>query len=260
MSRFAVSWIEDGRPYAMDLEPVAGRAIVIGRDSAADLVVPLKTVSRRQARLSWDGARFVFENLSNTNPSRIDGAPVAGHAALAEGTRIDAGGAVLRFHDLAAGDRVSGPVCSHCSRENRSGDPECWFCGTSLVNAVTSVRRKRRVELRLVGETGDVTDLLDGMALVLRPGGEWDAVATDPAPGPRRAAPVAVDASPAVTIEGRRPTVVDDTSVRVEAADSASESGGDRSEAGSRLSTGDRLIVADRQFVSIVREASRSDA
>ncbi|MBA2381082.1 MAG: FHA domain-containing protein [Chloroflexi bacterium] len=229
---------------------------MLGRESDAGLVVPLATMSRRQGRLAWDGARFLFENLSTSNVSRIDGAAVAGVVPLGDGMRIEAGGTVLRFHDLAAGDRVSGPVCSHCGRENRSGDPECWFCGTSLVNAVTSVRRKRRVELRLIGETGDVTDLLDGMVLAPRSGGGWDAVATEA--GPRARQPRAW-ATPAVALDDGRPRVVDETTVTIEAANKRPE-GGEPAVISGQLSTGDRLIVAGHQYVAVVRNVPDSAA
>ena len=76
----------------------------------------------------------------------------------------------LTFHDLQAGDRSSGPMCSNCSRENMPTDKDCWYCGTSLVNAPTVILETRKVACRIVSDDGDTFDIHQGEAFVIVPG------------------------------------------------------------------------------------------
>ena len=58
-------------------------------------------------------AGFFLQHLSRVNPSRVNGTLVAMDQPkhLADGDVIELGGALrLTFHDLAAGDRISGIV------------------------------------------------------------------------------------------------------------------------------------------------------
>jgi hypothetical protein len=163
MGRFALTWSTDATIRAVELD--ASHAYVIGRAEPADIVLDRPTVSRRQAVLHGQRTSFSLENASSTNPTHVDGTAVAKPVALADGSTIVAGGVVLRFWDLASGDRISGPVCSHCNRENLATDAECWFCGTSLVNAPTGIRTRREVTCRLVGADGLPLDLVEGQSL-----------------------------------------------------------------------------------------------
>jgi hypothetical protein len=239
MARFAITWSLDGRPFARALDPSEKTMYVIGREPSADIVVSLPTVSRRQARLAWTGSRFEVENLSPTNPIHLDGRTVTSSAAVGDGSRITAGDAVLVVHDLTAGDRISGPRCSHCGRENKSGDPECWFCGTSLVNALTGVRTKRRLILRLVDATGGRSDLVEGHAMQPRAEGGWDEIPAEapaPADGP----------APAIVIDAGHPTSTVSGDVVVEDAAGAARSPGP-------IETGDVVVAGGRRYAAISR-------
>ena len=163
MGRFALTWSTDAAIRAVELD--ASRAYVIGRAEPADIVLDRPTVSRRQAVLHGQRTSFSLENASSTNPTQVDNTTVTQPVALADGSTIVAGGIVIRFWDLASGDRISGPVCSHCNRENLATDAECWFCGTSLVNAPTGIRTRREVACRLVGADGLPLDLVEGQTL-----------------------------------------------------------------------------------------------
>jgi FHA domain-containing protein len=158
MSRFALTWVVGPRPEAFELDPA--RAYVIGRDPSSEVVLDHPTVSRRQAELRGEGSRMTIENLSATNPTKLAGVPIRETVELEDGSTISAGEVPVSYWDLASGDRLSGPRCSHCNRENSAADQECWFCGTSLVNAPTTIRSKLRVACRLVGPDG-VHSVLD---------------------------------------------------------------------------------------------------
>lgn len=237
MSRFAVTWTLDGHPHAHELESTGGSEAILGREEGVEIVVPLATVSRRQARFAWDGSRFTLENLSTTNATRLDGGIVTAAKPVADGASIVAGDAALTFHDLATGDRIGGPRCSHCGRENASGDAECWFCGTSLVNALTGVRSRLRVMLRLVDIAGGRSDLLDGQSMRARFDADgWDVDTNVPETQPQAA----------ILIADGRPTLQDGMGVGLEDPDG-------RGRAPGPISTGDVLVVGERRYVTIAR-------
>ena len=232
MARFALSWTDDGRPFAVDLD--ATRDHVIGRDPTADVVIAGPTVSRRHAVLHGLGTGFTLENSSSTNPTRLGGTAIAGARRLENGAEIDTGGRRSLFWDLAAGDRLSGPICSHCGHENSPSDDDCWFCGTSLVNAPTEMRRTRHVVCRLVEPDGSVVDLLEEHALRFAADGRAASIAAEPASD---------DAG--VTIADGRP-IVRNGRVAAEAGDGSAI--GDRP-----LATGDVVRAGPRSYVVIVR-------
>jgi hypothetical protein len=162
-------WQEGGDLRVADLA-YEGEAL-IGRGDAAAVRLADRTVSREQAVIRFDGARFVIENRSTTNPTQLAGIPVSEPTPLPDGATVRAGTIDLAFHNLSAGDRLSGPVCSHCGRENAAEDRDCWYCGTSLVSAATTVRQRLQVICRVVSASGEHWDLHPGRAIVLRANG-----------------------------------------------------------------------------------------
>ena len=145
--------------------PTAGARL--GRGGDVDLRLSGETVSRLHAAVRPAADGYVVENRSQTNPTRLNDVAIDRPAPLSDGDRLQLGSARLTFHDLAAGDRISGPLCSHCSRENRPDDHDCWYCGTSLINAPTNVLARREVRCRMVSSSGEVHDLLAGESFAL---------------------------------------------------------------------------------------------
>lgn len=239
MTRFAISWSLDGRPFARALDPAEMTMLVIGREPGVEIHLPLPTVSRRQARLAWTGNGYELENLSATNPVVLDGRAVSTSASLSDGSSIRAGDAILIVHDLTAADQIGGPRCSHCGRENKSGDAECWFCGTSLVNAPTAVRTKHRLILRLVDAGGSRSDLVEGQGLHV---GSTGALEARPA-----AAPGEDDAdAPVIAIDEGRAIARNADAVRVE------DQAGRRRTDG-QIETGDVVVAGGRTYAAIAR-------
>jgi len=76
------------------LEP--GRAFVIGRQPGVELVLPEDLVSRRHARLAFEGEDLLLEDLGSTNGTYLNGVRVA-KARVAEGDRILIGGSLLKL-------------------------------------------------------------------------------------------------------------------------------------------------------------------
>src|SRR5436309_4270247 len=152
MTRFALTWTHEGVPRATEV--AEGGSQIIGRHPAAAISIPIATMSRQQARLDVDAGHCRLQNLSNTNPTRVNGVLADGPEVLADGAAIEAGSTTLLFHDLASRDQLQALVCSHCQRENAMRDTACWFCGTELVNAPTAVHSVRRLLCRLVAADG----------------------------------------------------------------------------------------------------------
>lgn len=142
--------------------PVPTGGVRLGRGADADIRLEGDTVSRLHAAVHAEGDGFVIEHLSATNPTHVNDVAIERTVPLADGDQLRLGSAQLTFHDLASGDRLSGPMCSHCSRENRPDDHDCWYCGTSLLNAPTNVLAKREVSCRLVAAEGIAHDLMSG--------------------------------------------------------------------------------------------------
>ena len=169
MRTLALSWAAGGEISLAGL--AEGGRTIVGRSTEADVVIDESTVSRVHVAVQDRAGTTAIENLSATNPTRLNGAPVAGSAQIADGDVLTVGNVAVTFHDLAARDRRSGPVCHVCRRENDPAQHDCWFCGTSLLNAPTTIREPRPVIGRVVAEKGAWADLYAGRALVLDPGG-----------------------------------------------------------------------------------------
>ncbi|MDQ3937200.1 MAG: FHA domain-containing protein [Chloroflexota bacterium] len=169
MATASLVWQEGGELRVADL--AYDGETLIGRSDAAAVRLAERTVSREQAVIRFDGARFVVENRSSTNPTQLAGMPVTEATPLPDAATVKVGTIELAFHNLSAGDRLSGPVCSHCGRENAAEDRDCWYCGTSLVSAATTVRQRLQVICRVVSASGEHWDLHPGRAMVLRADG-----------------------------------------------------------------------------------------
>lgn len=155
-------------------------ATTIGRRSDANIAVANDTVSRLHfiIRPSRDG--FLVENLSQSTDTRLKGTPIGAPAALSDGDVIEAGTVSFRFHDLARSAGHQEVACSHCHRGNGLERRECWYCGTSLVNAPTAGFTVARPWGRIVGPDEDVTLFNGQSAFLAGNGGLVAGNATEP--------------------------------------------------------------------------------
>jgi hypothetical protein len=81
----------DGRTY-----PLSIGSTVIGRGDQANLRLPDVGISRRHARLDFDGAQVVFTDLGSTNGTMVNGQRVSA-VALNPGDMIQLGTTTLTF-------------------------------------------------------------------------------------------------------------------------------------------------------------------
>ena len=81
----------DGRTY-----PLSVGSTVIGRGDQANLRLPDVGISRRHARLDFDGAQVVLTDLGSTNGTMVNGQRVSA-VALNPGDMIQIGTTTLTF-------------------------------------------------------------------------------------------------------------------------------------------------------------------
>lgn len=185
MPRAVLTWIDDGQLCVATIPQDA--AASIGRATDATVSIDLPALSRQHARVVRADGRFVLEHLSQTNPTLVNGEAVATSQPLADHDVVEAGPAAITFHDLDAAARELGVACHHCARENPVGQYDCWYCGSSLVNAPTMVGRQS-VVCRVVSADGERFDLLASNTLTFD--GEGAASMTmDDAEGPDDSGP-----------------------------------------------------------------------
>jgi hypothetical protein len=77
-----------------------GRPVLIGRQPDADLVIADELVSRRHARLAFEGDELVVEDLGSTNGTYLNGARVT-RGRVVEGDLLLVGGSIMK---VIAGD------------------------------------------------------------------------------------------------------------------------------------------------------------
>jgi hypothetical protein len=74
---------------------VTGPAITIGREAGNDVVINDPHISRRHATLTWDGRRFVIQDLGGANGTFINGVRLTTPQVLRQGDVIGLGSTVL---------------------------------------------------------------------------------------------------------------------------------------------------------------------
>jgi hypothetical protein len=77
-----------------------GESLVVGRDPACGLVLEDPRVSKRHARLEWNGAGWSLDDLGSKNGTSVDGAPASG-APLTDDQWISFGGFPARFERIS---------------------------------------------------------------------------------------------------------------------------------------------------------------
>ena len=77
-----------------------GESLVVGRDPACELVLEDPRVSKRHARLEWNGRGWSLEDLGSKNGTFVDGTPASG-APLKDDRWISFGGLRARFERIS---------------------------------------------------------------------------------------------------------------------------------------------------------------
>ena len=79
--------------------PLEGDQITVGRDSSNNIVINDAEVSRRHARLNFQGGKYVIEDLGSTNGSFVNGQRLSGPYVLKSGDVVGFGEQIVLMYD-----------------------------------------------------------------------------------------------------------------------------------------------------------------
>ncbi|MFN8399447.1 MAG: FHA domain-containing protein [Anaerolineales bacterium] len=84
--------------------PLEGDQLTIGRDSTNGVAINDAEVSRKHARMMFQGGKYVLEDLGSTNGTFVNGQRLAGPVVLKPGDVISLGEQIVLMYDAIAAD------------------------------------------------------------------------------------------------------------------------------------------------------------
>lgn len=99
-----------GTVYALD-----GDQISIGRDSSNDIAVNDAEVSRRHSRLTFQGGKYVLEDMGSTNGTFVNSQRLAGPRVLKSGEVISLGEQIVFVYEAVESDPGATVVSSRAA-------------------------------------------------------------------------------------------------------------------------------------------------
>lgn len=79
--------------------PLEGDQLIIGRDSSNSVAINDAEISRKHSRLSFQGGKYVLEDLGSTNGTFVNGQRLAGPAVLKPGDVVSLGEQIVLMYD-----------------------------------------------------------------------------------------------------------------------------------------------------------------
>jgi predicted component of type VI protein secretion system len=79
--------------------PLEGDQLTIGRDSSNGVAINDPEVSRKHSRLSFQGGKYVLEDLGSTNGTFVNGQRLAGPVVLKAGDVVSLGEQIVLMYD-----------------------------------------------------------------------------------------------------------------------------------------------------------------
>ena len=84
--------------------PLEGEQLTIGRDSNNGVPINDSEVSRKHARLVFQGGKFVIDDLGSTNGTFVNGQRLAGPVVLKAGDVVSLGEQIVLMYDAISAD------------------------------------------------------------------------------------------------------------------------------------------------------------
>jgi hypothetical protein len=84
--------------------PLDGDQLTIGRDSTNGVAINDAEISRKHARLMFQGGKYVLEDLGSTNGTFVNGQRLAGPVVLKPGDVVSLGEQIVLMYDAISGD------------------------------------------------------------------------------------------------------------------------------------------------------------
>lgn len=80
--------------------PLEGDQLVIGRDASNAVAINDAEISRKHSRLSFQGGKYVLEDLGSTNGTFVNGQRLAGPVVLKSGDVVALGEQIVLMYDV----------------------------------------------------------------------------------------------------------------------------------------------------------------
>ena len=84
--------------------PLDGDQLTIGRDSSNGVAINDAEISRKHARLTFQGGKYVIEDLGSTNGTFVNGQRLSGPFVLKSGDVVSFGEQIVLMYDVMSGD------------------------------------------------------------------------------------------------------------------------------------------------------------
>jgi predicted component of type VI protein secretion system len=79
--------------------PLEGEQLIIGRDASNGVAINDAEISRKHSRLSFQGGKYVLEDLGSTNGTFVNGQRLAGPVVLKPGDVVSLGEQIVLMYD-----------------------------------------------------------------------------------------------------------------------------------------------------------------
>ena len=79
--------------------PLEGDQLIIGRDASNSITINDAEISRKHSRLSFQGGKYVLEDLGSTNGTFVNGQRLAGPVVLKPGDVVSLGEQIVLMYD-----------------------------------------------------------------------------------------------------------------------------------------------------------------
>ncbi len=79
--------------------PLEGDQLIIGRDASNSIAINDAEISRKHSRLSFQGGKYVLEDLGSTNGTFVNGQRLAGPVVLKPGDVVSLGEQIVLMYD-----------------------------------------------------------------------------------------------------------------------------------------------------------------
>ncbi len=80
--------------------PLEGDQLIIGRDASNSIAINDAEISRKHSRLSFQGGKYVIEDLGSTNGTFVNGQRLAGPVVLKPGDVVSLGEQIVLMYDV----------------------------------------------------------------------------------------------------------------------------------------------------------------
>lgn len=84
--------------------PLEGDQLIIGRDATNSIAINDAEISRKHSRLSFQGGKYVLEDLGSTNGTFVNGQRLAGPVVLKPGDVVSLGEQIVLMYDAINAD------------------------------------------------------------------------------------------------------------------------------------------------------------